>query len=76
MVTIMIGSNDFCSHMCYLKDISMTSKLHKNNLVKALDYMRDNMPRTIVNLVSPPRKYTRKVMHYMQHVTAPSADVS
>ncbi|PNF40544.1 hypothetical protein B7P43_G08164 [Cryptotermes secundus] len=55
MVTIMIGSNDFCSHMCYMKNFSMTPKLHKDNLIKALDYLRDNMPRTIVNLVAPPQ---------------------
>jgi hypothetical protein len=62
--------------MCYLKDLAMTPKLHKDNLLKALDYLRDNLPRTIVNLVSPPREYIRKVMNYMQHVTGPSTDVS
>lgn len=71
MVTIMIGSNDFCSHMCYMKNFSMTPKLHKDNLIKALDYLRDNMPRTIVNLVAPPRKYIRK-----QHMNWPSSGVS
>ncbi|XP_021926394.1 phospholipase B1, membrane-associated-like isoform X2 [Zootermopsis nevadensis] len=55
MVTMMIGSNDFCSEMCYLKDISVTSELHKKELTTALDYLRDNMPRTIVNLVAPPQ---------------------
>ena len=59
MVTIMIGANDFCSHMCYLKNFSYTPQLHMDNLMKALDYLRDNMPRTIVNLVPPPREYVR-----------------
>lgn len=55
MVTIMIGSNDFCSHMCYMKDFSLAPKIQKENLIKAMDYLRDNMPRTIVNLVAPPQ---------------------
>jgi hypothetical protein len=59
MVTIMIGGNDFCSHMCYLKDFSVTPERRKEDMMKALDYLRDNMPRTIVNLVAPPRKYVR-----------------
>jgi hypothetical protein len=58
----MIGSNDFCSHMCYLRDLSVPPKIHKDNLVKALDYLRDNMPRTIVNLVAPPREYVHTVI--------------
>ena len=66
MVTIMIGANDFCSHVCYLKNISLTPQLHKDSLIKALDYLRDNMPRTIVNLVPPPREYVRNHTHSLQ----------
>ena len=66
MVTIMIGANDFCSHMCYLKNFSFTPQLHKDSLIKALDYLRDNMPRTIVNLVPPPREYVRNHTHSIQ----------
>ena len=63
MVTIMIGANDFCSHMCYLQNFSATPQLHKNSLIKTLDYLRDNMPRTIVNLVPPPREYVHNHTH-------------
>jgi lysophospholipase L1-like esterase len=59
MVTIMVGANDFCAHMCYLKNFSFMRQLHKDSLIKALNYLRDNMPRTIVNLVPPPREYVR-----------------
>jgi hypothetical protein len=63
MVTIMVGANDICSHTCYLKNLSLGSQIHKNSLIKALDYLRDNMPRTIVNLVPPPREYVRNHTH-------------
>lgn len=66
MVTIMIGANDFCSHMCYLKNFSFMRRLHKESLIKALNYLRDNMPRTIVNLVPPPREYVRNHTHSLQ----------
>ena len=66
MVTIMIGANDFCSHLCYLKNFSFAPQLHKDSLTKALDYLRDNMPRTIVNLVPPPREYVRNNTRSLQ----------
>jgi GDSL-like Lipase/Acylhydrolase. len=66
MVTIMIGANDFCSHMCYLKNFSFTPQLQKDSLIKALDYLRDNMPRTVINLVPPPREYNRNHTHSLQ----------
>lgn len=66
MVTIMIGANDFCTHMCYLRDFSLTPQLHKDSLIKALDYLRDNMPRTIVNFVPPPSEYVRNHTHTLQ----------
>jgi len=68
MVTIMIGANDFCSHMCYLKNFSFTPQLHEDSLIKALDYLRDNMPRTVINLVPPPREYVRKHTHSLQRI--------
>ncbi|XP_069700370.1 phospholipase B1, membrane-associated-like [Periplaneta americana] len=55
MVTIMVGPNDFCSHMCYMRNPSNEIKIHHNELVKALNYLRDNMPRVIINLVAPPQ---------------------
>jgi lysophospholipase L1-like esterase len=66
MVTIMIGANDFCSHTCYLKNFSIMPQLHKENLIKALDYLKDKMPRTIVNLVPPPREYVLNHAHDLQ----------
>ena len=63
----MIGANDICSHMCYLKTFSDMPRLHKNSLIKALDYLRDKMPRTIVNLVSPPSEYVRNRTHAHTH---------
>lgn len=56
MITFMIGDNDFCSEMCY-SDLESTLKRHKDDLRTVLRLLRDNLPRTIVNVIPPPRKY-------------------
>ncbi|XP_057669436.1 phospholipase B1, membrane-associated-like [Diorhabda carinulata] len=55
MVTIMIGDNDFCSEICLLRNSYDSLKKHKEDLLIVLRYLRDNLPRTIVNLVPAPR---------------------
>ncbi|XP_068085160.1 phospholipase B1, membrane-associated-like [Anabrus simplex] len=53
LVTLMIGANDFCSNMCYVNSTEVPEK-HRLDLIKTLDFLRDNMPRTLVNVVAPP----------------------
>ncbi|XP_068085167.1 phospholipase B1, membrane-associated-like [Anabrus simplex] len=53
LVTLMIGANDFCSNMCYVNSTELPEK-HRFDLIKTLDFLRDNMPRTLVNVVAPP----------------------
>lgn len=56
MVTILIGPNDFCLDFCYQKNPEKSIKNHRRELIATLRTLRDNLPRTIVNLVTPPCK--------------------
>ncbi|XP_051166172.1 phospholipase B1, membrane-associated-like [Leptopilina boulardi] len=57
-ISIMIGANDFCSHMCYLENPSLIIDYHESNLTVALRIIRDNLPRTFIALVPPPHIWT------------------
>lgn len=57
LVTILIGPNDFCLDFCYLQNPEKSVKNHKRDLINTLRTLRDNLPRTIVNLVTPPCKF-------------------
>ncbi|XP_014262345.1 phospholipase B1, membrane-associated-like [Cimex lectularius] len=50
LVTMFFGANDICSAQCYNKE-DYSPRAHANKLMRALDYLQDNMPRAIVNLV-------------------------
>ncbi|KAL1117924.1 hypothetical protein AAG570_004237 [Ranatra chinensis] len=50
MITIFFGANDLCSGQCYNKR-GTTPAAHAYKIQMALDYLHDNMPRTIVNLI-------------------------
>lgn len=54
----MIGANDFCVDICYLPQerIKKSAETHRRELMRALDYLQDNLPRTLVNLVIAPSK--------------------
>ena len=56
MVTIIIGHNDACTHVCnstlgvdMFEDASPPT--YARNVQKALDILQRNLPRTFVNLV-------------------------
>ncbi|KAL1117839.1 hypothetical protein AAG570_004154, partial [Ranatra chinensis] len=53
IITILIGSNDFCVDICY-RDTSKTPERHRNSLLRTLDILIENLPRTLVNLVITP----------------------
>ncbi|XP_072390200.1 phospholipase B1, membrane-associated-like [Diabrotica undecimpunctata] len=55
MITFMIGDNDFCSEVCVSNSYYKAIQKHKEDLYKVLRYLKDNLPRTIVNVVPPPR---------------------
>lgn len=50
----MIGPNDFCVDMCYVKDVQSTVENHRKELIQTLRLLRDNLPRTFVNLILTP----------------------
>ncbi|CAG9863729.1 unnamed protein product [Phyllotreta striolata] len=55
MVTLMIGDNDFCNNVCYFPNYYDSLEQHRRDLLEVLRYLRDNLPRTIVNVIPPPR---------------------
>ncbi|XP_076290524.1 phospholipase B1, membrane-associated-like [Lasioglossum baleicum] len=63
MITIMIGSNDFCVNICDVPSPWSILDDHKKDLVKTLRILRDNLPRTIVALILPPRLQTLVEAH-------------
>ncbi|XP_055628355.1 phospholipase B1, membrane-associated-like isoform X1 [Toxorhynchites rutilus septentrionalis] len=55
LLTFMIGGNDFCSDVCYQTNATeWINEVQEKYLIKTLLYLRNNMPRTIVNLVPSP----------------------
>lgn len=53
LVTIMIGSNDFCLDVCYHKDQKKLVEQAQRDLIRVLRILRENLPRTLVNVVLP-----------------------
>ncbi|XP_018318543.1 phospholipase B1, membrane-associated-like [Agrilus planipennis] len=54
MITFSIGANDFCTEMCYREKPESILEDHKEDVIDVLRILRDNLPRTFVNLVPPP----------------------
>jgi len=57
LVTMMIGANDICSDICYVSPPEKAVDLHEKHLLQVLRTLRDNLPRTMVNIVPPPNVY-------------------
>lgn len=54
LVTYMIGGNDFCLDICYFPNQDKVLEKARNDLILALRILRENLPRTMVNVVLPP----------------------
>ncbi|KAL3280396.1 hypothetical protein HHI36_017880 [Cryptolaemus montrouzieri] len=50
MITIFFGANDICSAQCFDKD-KASPNAHATQLMYALDYLQEKLPRTFVNLI-------------------------
>ncbi|KAJ8939582.1 hypothetical protein NQ314_011079 [Rhamnusium bicolor] len=50
MITLFFGANDICSAQCYDKE-KASARSHIRKLMRALDYLEKNLPRTFVNLI-------------------------
>jgi len=48
-----MSSNTFCLELCY-EDYTKYAEKHKVEIMKALLYIKENLPRTIVNLILSP----------------------
>ncbi|XP_059607889.1 phospholipase B1, membrane-associated-like [Phlebotomus argentipes] len=69
ILTYMIGGNDFCSDVCYQTNATLwMNEMQEKYLIESLRYLRDNMPRTIVNLVPSP---LLSLSFSMDHVQTP-----
>lgn len=60
MITVFFGANDICSAQCYNKEEASAGS-HARKLMKALDYLYANLPRTFVNLVPVLGKHLRDI---------------
>ncbi|XP_043260836.1 phospholipase B1, membrane-associated-like [Colletes gigas] len=54
LISLMIGSNDFCTNLCELPSPWSILEDHKIDLINTLRILRDNLPRTFVILALPP----------------------
>ncbi|XP_043526156.1 phospholipase B1, membrane-associated-like isoform X2 [Frieseomelitta varia] len=54
LITLMIGANDFCGNVCTASCPWSILEDHRKNLISALRILRDNLPRTIVFVLTPP----------------------
>lgn len=48
-----MGSNTFCLELCY-EDYTLYAEKHRQELLQALRYIKENLPRTVVNLILSP----------------------
>lgn len=46
LITIMIGTNDFCQDICYQKDATLwMNREQEQNIIETLRIIRDKIPR-------------------------------
>lgn len=50
---MMIGPNTYCLELCY-ENYKVFHEKHKEELMKAISYIKDTLPRTIINLILSP----------------------
>uniref|UniRef100_A0A1A9ZU05 Phospholipase B1, membrane-associated n=1 Tax=Glossina pallidipes TaxID=7398 RepID=A0A1A9ZU05_GLOPL len=62
LFTLLIGSNDFCADVCYHSNPMKTIDWHEENMLKTYRYLRDNVPRLMLNVVPAPNlSFLRKL---------------
>lgn len=54
LITLLVGGNDFCLDICYYEDQDRLVDKAEHDLMTTLRYLRDNFPRTMVNVAIPP----------------------
>jgi len=56
LISLMMGSNTFCLELCY-DDHTKIAQKHRESIIKALLYIKEHLPRTIVNLILSPSMF-------------------
>lgn len=56
LISMLIGSNDICIDICYHQNPEEIVANHEKDLLKVLRSIRDNLPRTMFNIMLMPRK--------------------
>ena len=64
VITIMIGSNDFCLDVCYYDNQDKLIDDAGRNMIHVLRIIRENLPRTLVNVVIPVGEFRNFVIYY------------
>ncbi|XP_026673230.1 phospholipase B1, membrane-associated-like isoform X2 [Ceratina calcarata] len=54
LISLFIGSNDFCSELCSVPSPWSVLEDHKTDLLATLRILRDNLPKTFVTIHLPP----------------------
>ncbi|XP_037036189.1 phospholipase B1, membrane-associated-like [Bradysia coprophila] len=54
LITLLIGPNDFCQNLCVTNNPEKIVGYHEKDLIIALRILRDNLPRTMVNIIITP----------------------
>lgn len=54
LITLFIGNNDFCTDICYYPKPELTILYHEQDMLKTYRYLRDHVPRLLLNVVPAP----------------------
>lgn len=68
VITMMIGSNDFCLDVCYYDDQDKLVEQAGRDMILVLRILRENLPRTLVNVVLPVGMTLKLVVFTLKHV--------
>lgn len=68
VVTMMIGSNDFCLDVCYYDNQDKLVEQAARDMILVLRILRENLPRTLVNVVLPVGMALKLVLFNLKHV--------
>lgn len=59
LITLLIGPNDFCLDICYHQHPEDIVKNHERDLLTTFRTLRDNLSRTMINVVLPPSEFNK-----------------
>lgn len=60
-----MSSNTFCLEICY-EDHTKFAEKHREEIMNSLLYIKNNLPRTIINLIlSPSKQFQNCMIQYL-----------